>query len=379
MYNQCQTGSLGSLMSRAYRRSVWSCPGLLTLAVAAAWAMCIVPMGIARAQSADDAGAADQPPDDKLPEKLDPTDIRNSIGNLGLIRNLKDLTTPPPPGMWQKIVDRPYYPPPVKAQKLLFHGQYAQAEAAYNALLKDAPANQEYIENDLDAILQQGRASDIRRFNDKLATLSDAQKATAKMACLQAQALVFSGKGPDARALLKTFVDAHPKPGITDGEMLQAYVTYGGLLERDAEYAAAAGIYAQVTSAVEGQLPADPQAATQLSLAVYRAGMLAGEGTGANRSVMSQLAKIRSDDQTYWPAMLAEAQILAASHNAKDAGAAVAQVIDLNPNELQTRYLSMDYAIEQFNFDGAGTQLAFLKQHTDSAEVFAYEGRLFLK
>jgi len=155
---------------------------------------------------------ADRPPDDKPPEKTDPNDLRNSIGNLNLIRGVRDLTPPPPPGLWQEIVNRPYYPPPVKAQKLLFHGQYAQAEAAYNALLKDAPANQEYIENQLDAILQEGRSSDIRRFNDKLAALDEKQKTTPKIIRLQGQALAASGKYAEARALFKSYTEAHPKP-----------------------------------------------------------------------------------------------------------------------------------------------------------------------
>src|SRR4051812_45387055 len=81
-------------------------------------------------------GGTDRPPDDKPPEKIDINDLRKSIGDLGLVRGTRDLTPPPPPGIWQQIVNRSYYPPPVKAQKLLFHGQYSQAEAAYNALLK---------------------------------------------------------------------------------------------------------------------------------------------------------------------------------------------------------------------------------------------------
>ncbi len=371
----------GSLMNNK-SRSRWA-RGILALAVAAAGISCLPPVwGQAQGGGGGGgggAGAADQPPGETPPEQLDPTDIRNAIGNLNMVRGLKDLTPPPPPGTWQKMVDRPYYPPPVKAQKLLFHGQYAQAEAAYNALLKDAPANQEYLENNLDAILQQGRASDIRRFADKLKPLTDAQKATAKMQRLQAEALAASGKSAEARAVLKAFIEAHPKPALDDGEAIQAYVEYGGLLERDAEYAAAAGIYAQVTALVEGKLPTDSQAATQLAVAVYRADMLAGDGQGRNRSVMSQLKKVRDDDLTYWPAMLQEAEILVSTHSDRDAGAAVAQVLDLNPNELETRYLSLERAIDQFNFDAAGKQLTELKARTDSPRVAALEGRLFLK
>lgn len=352
-------------------------PGVLALAAAVVVGR--PPRGTWAQAGGGDAGAASQPSDDKPPEKIDPSDLRNSIGNLNLIRGLRNLTPPPPPGTWQQLVNRPYYPPPVKAAKLLFHGQYAQAEAAYNALLKDAPTDQEYVENDLEAILQQGRASDVRRFNEKLKGLTDAQKSTAKMTRLQADALAASADTLSARALLKAFIDAHPKPSLEDGEALRVFVDYGNLLEHDAEYAAAAGIYEQVAAMVQGTLPTDSQAATQLAIAVYRADILAGDGQSRNRSVMSQLAKVRNDDQTYWPAILEEAEILAAAHSDRDAGAAVAQVLDLNPNELETRYLSVAHAIDEFSFDNAATQLQELKDRTDSPRVAALQGRLLLK
>ncbi|HEY4330255.1 MAG TPA: tetratricopeptide repeat protein [Phycisphaerae bacterium] len=340
-------------------------------------------MTIARAQQGDAGaggdGGADQPPDEKPPEKVDPTDIRNSIGNLDLIRGFRNMATPPKAGTWQKLIDLKFYPPEINAQKLLFHGQYSRAEAAYAALLKDKPENQTYIENDLEAILLQGRTSDVKRFDDKFQALPPGQRASAKMARLRAQALSLSGKSGEATSVLRTFVETHPKPQIEDGETLQAYVEYGKLLENSAEYAAAVGIYSQVTSQIEGKLPTDSQASTQMAIAVYRQAMLTGDMQAQNRAVMSELAQVRSDDQTYWPAILVEAQILSAAHNDRDTGQAVGQVLDLNPNEVQTRFLSVEHAISQFNFDAADSELKELKQRSDAAEVSAYAGRLMLK
>ena len=318
-------------------------------------------------------------PDDKVPPKIDINDIRNAIGNLDMVRGFNNLRTPPRPGSWQKLIDLKYYPPAVNAQKLLFHGQYARAEAAYNALLKDSPDKQEYLENQLEAILLQGHASDRKRFADKYAALTDAQRATAKMTRLEGQALLESGQSEPAQALLRHYVEAHPKPSTEDGETLHLFVDYGRLLERSAQYAAAAGIYAQLTALVEGKLPDDPQAATQLAVAVYRGSLLSGDGQSRNRSAMAQLKNVREDDQTYWPVMLEEARILAAAHSDQDAGKAVENVLDLNPNELEMRFLSMSHAIDQYNFEAADQALKELKDRTDVADVPAYEGRLLLK
>jgi predicted Zn-dependent protease len=326
----------------------------------------------------DDAGAATQP-DDQPPEKKDPTDIRNAIGNLDMVRGFRNLAQPVPPGTWQKLVNQPFYPPPVKAEKLLFHGQYAQAEAAYNALLKDEPANQAYIENDMEAILQQGHSSDLKRFQEKWGQLNDVQKSTAKMTRLRARALAAEGKSGEGRALLKAFAEAHAKIDQEDGELIHAYVEYGRQLERSADYPAAAGVYGQVVAAVQAKLPSDPQAATQVAYALYRSSILAGNGQGQNRSVMYQLKQVREENLTYWPAIEIEAEILAAAHNARDMAQAVNEVLDLNPNELQIRHLAIELAISQFNFDGAAQQIAEIRKRTDSAQGAAFEGRLMLK
>jgi hypothetical protein len=68
-----------------------------------------------------DAGDPDKPEQEK---PKDPSDLRNAIGNLDLVRNFNKLSKPLPPGEWQQLVNLPYYSPSMKARKLLFHGQY---------------------------------------------------------------------------------------------------------------------------------------------------------------------------------------------------------------------------------------------------------------
>ncbi len=365
-------------MSKMNRRRFAQCGWPMAMIAAAACA------AAAMAQeggggTGDGTGNAATQPDDRPPEKKDPTDIRNAIGNLDMVRGFRNLTQPPPPGTWQKLVNQPFYPPPVKAQKLLFHGQYAEAEAGYNALLKNEPANQVYIENDLEAVLKEGHTSDIKRFTSKWEQLNDVQRSTAKMVRLHAAALAAEGKDDEARGVLRAFVDAHPKIDAEDGELIHVYTDYGRQLERAADYSAAAGIYGQVVAAVQAKLPADSQAATQVAYALYRSSVLAGNGRLQNQSVMYQLKQVREANLTYWPAMLVEAQILAAAHNDRDTGTAVSEVLDLNPNELEIRYLSIEHAIDQFNFDAATQQIAEVRKRTDAAQAAAYEGRLMLK
>jgi tetratricopeptide (TPR) repeat protein len=366
----------------------WTVVGLLAAAVAVASGMDRA--GIARAQEgpADDgsppgadAGEAGDAGGDgeKKPEQKDPSDVRNAIGNLSLVRGFERLARPVKKGLWAQLVDQPYYTPAVRARKLLFFGQYDEAEAKYNTLLKESPGNQEYIEGDLEAILRQGHAADLKRFTARLASLTDAQRGTAKVTRLRAEALEQAGQPAEALSLLRGFADAHPKLDKEDGEALAAVMMYGRLLERQAAYAAAAGVYRGLLPLAEGKLPDDAQAATQLALALYRSSTLAGDGREKHRSVLYQLSQVRDNDATYWPAILAEADILIACHNENDGGKAVDEVLDLNPNELQARFLAVDHAIGGYNFDVARQQLDEIKRRTDGPEGFAYEGRLLLK
>ena len=130
-----------------------------------------------------------------------------------------------------------------QAARLLFYGQYEKAEAAYRDLLKTDAANQEYLENLCEAILREGHEADVKRFNDQVAGLTEAQRGTAKMVRLRAESLIERGKDADGRALLKAFVEGHPKLEPLDGEVLATYNAYGKALEDDAEYGAAIGIY----------------------------------------------------------------------------------------------------------------------------------------
>jgi len=375
----------GDRFMRAFARGRWNRMVVLSLACAVMMAAA----GGLRAQDEPEGGGGtgegdgrDNPQrraDDQPPPKRDPSDPKNQLGNLGLIRGLNRIIAPPKQGAWSQLLNQSYLPAAAKAQKLLFFGQYDQAEAAYNALLKQDPANQGYLENDLQAVLLQGQEPDRRRFETKWAALTEGQRSTARMTSLRAEAFESAGKSEEALPLLKAFVDAHPKLDPADAALLHLYVDYGRLLERGANYSAAAGVYDRVVASVSGEIPKDSEAATQWAIAVYRASTLEGKGREKHQAVLYQLAQIRNEDQTYWPAMLVEAEILLACHNEGDAGSAVMQVLDLNPGDLGARFLSVEHAVDQYDFEGAQNQLDEIKKQSDGAMASAYQGRLYLK
>ncbi len=312
-------------------------------------------------------------------EKKDPSDIRNSIGNSSLVRTPTTRARLAKKGLWEQLIDQPYYTPEVKARKLLFCGQYAEAEAKYKPLVDAQPKNTDLMQGYLESILRQGHVADVARFDAVVKTLPAEILNSAKVVRLRAEALLARGGNVEARALLKTFIDQHPQLEPLDGEVLAIYNTYAGALEGDAEYAAAAGVYMKLVKLAEGNFPDDPQQATQIALAVHRGSVLTGDGREKHRTVLYQLAQIRQKDETYWPAKLVEASLLLASHNDKEGGDALNEVLDLNPNQLDARFMAVDYAIQQYNFELARQQLDEIQTRTDGALADAYDGRLLLK
>src|SRR4051812_10658662 len=139
--------------------------------------------------------------DDTKEEKKDPNDITGGIGDSQKVRGRQATTAPSKKGLWEELVDQPWYTPAKRAQQNLFHGQYTKAESLFKDLLKQTPASQEYIEGLAEAILRQGREADIKRFDENVAALTAEQRATPRMTRLRAEALMFRGKYPEAQEL----------------------------------------------------------------------------------------------------------------------------------------------------------------------------------
>ena len=316
-------------------------------------------------------------------EKKDPNDIKNELGDLSLFRDLKKLAKPVRKGLWEEYVNQPYYTPEVKAEKLLFCGQYEDAEAAYQELLgkKDLEAKDKaaYQEGLAAAMLNQGRTRDIKRFNELMAKLPDAMKEGPSMLRLRVQALRMAGKTGEAKTLLRGVVEKTKLGAGSAADVLALFNAYGDLLERDAEYGAAVALYDQVAKLAEEKLPETPAVQTQVLNAIWRSGVLGGSSRDRNKFVVDRLGRVCNSDSTYWPAYLLSARILLAAHNDEDGGARINDVLSRNPNNLDAMYLSLEHAIETYNFEGAERAIDELKDRSESAEVKAEEGRLLLK
>ncbi len=325
----------------------------------------------------DETEKKDEEP--KKEVKKDPADVRNAISNLDLVRDLKKLAQPAKAGLWEKLVDQPYFTPEVRAGKLLFHGQYEKAQAAYELLLKDDPQNPEYLAGELESILRQGREAKYKIFDDKLAALPADLRATSHMIRLQAENLLQRGKTDEASTLLKAFIEKKTKLQPVTADVLVVYNLYSEVLEKQASYGPAIVNYGKIVDLASKDLPEDPEIYTAITWAVHRVSVLTSKGKDVHRSVLQRLGEVVQKDGSYWPAHLLTASVLFDSHNNKDAAAALKDTLDLNPNALEARFLALDFAITGYQFEAAHQQLDDLKTRTEIAQVSAYEGRLRLK
>ena len=354
-------------------------------------------MGVAGAAWADEdvghgtAGGVDSKTVDET-RKPDTDDPRHVLDNLSLVRDLKKLKEPPTQrGLWEELVDQPYFTPLQRGQKLLFHGQFAEAEKQFDTVLGgaqlDAATRQAAWEGRLESILRQGKTTDLERFTKALAAppagANDGTGATPAVGVvsLRALALMRAGKLVEARDLIrpmttqKMAADKLP-PAI----LLTTLNLYGQILEIQANYPAASAVYEQVGGLALLDLPEDPALQTQIAHALSRGGVLSTVGGNRQQEVLQRLTKIVEQiDRTYWPAHLEMARLLLGSHNAKDGGQEVAATLALNPNSFEAHELGVDFAIQSYNFDYAQREIDALKKLAQAPRVSALEGRLLLK
>lgn len=87
----------------------------------------------------------------------------------------------------------------------------------------------------------------------------------------------------------------------------------------------------------------------------------AGDGALDFHALMSMLADVRTrEDRFYWPAILAEAELLYAKDNRQQAAEAVGQVLELNPTSAAAWALLGRLLVDGFQFDKAETIAARL-------------------
>ncbi len=94
---------------------------------------------------------------------------------------------------------------------------------------------------------------------------------------------------------------------------------------------------------------------------------LRGEPASNYRQMMTLLARSRDElDRLYWPAYLAEAELLYDKDNSREARDAAVQALSMNPRSAETWALLGQIAVDSFNMDGAA-------QITERLDVLAAE------
>ncbi|MEI8197208.1 MAG: hypothetical protein WCI73_15020, partial [Phycisphaerae bacterium] len=324
-------------------------------------------------------------------KKPDTDDPRHVLDNLSLVRDMKKLKEPPKKrGLWEELVDQAYFTPLQRAQKLLFHGQYTEAEKQFDTVLAgqlDAAGRQAASEGRLEAILRQGKAADLERFNKALAALpagvNDGTGATPAvgMVYVRALGLLRGGKLSEARDVIRPLAAQKlPADKLPPAILLTTLNLYTQILEIQANYPAASAMYDQIGALALLDLPEDPALQTQIAHALWRGGVLYSAGGKRQQEIVQRLTKIVEQiDRTYWPAHLEMARLLLGSHNAKDGGQEVQATLALNPNSIEAHELGLDFAIQSYNFDAAQSEIDALKRLSENPRVSALEGRLLLK
>jgi cellulose synthase operon protein C len=328
-----------------------------------------------------DEGTGETKPDQ--PDRKDPTDIRNALDNMSLVREFAKI-----PKAHEKrpladqLADQAYYTPMMRAQKQLFHGKYAEAEKGFDTLLHSPLSETDRTKatlGHLEAILAQGHQRDIMRFNSALATVPEAQRQTPAVLVLRAKALMQSGKLADANDLLRSYIQKNPALKPVNADVLTLFNLYGSILELNAQYPVAGDLYGKIVDLAKDELPEDPRIQTQYAIALHRFSVLTLQARRYNEDVKSRLQHVLDTDQTYWPAVLELAKLLLEAHNDKDGGEQIQATLELNPNCYEAKLILVKWATENYSFEQATAGLQDLREHSDSAEIPEAEGRLLLK
>lgn len=297
-----------------------------------------------------------------------------------LVRSISEAMRPAKTGLWQQIVNQSYLTPLAKAEKLLFHGQYRQAEGFFRSVLKGNPADDERTraqEGLLESLTLENGGWRLEEVQQQLPQVAASDRKT----LIEARWLAATGRRGATQDMLAKWLAAQPKlTAATSPIALAAMNLHARLFEEMGQFPAAAAIYERVAALAAVDLPDDAATQTEVAVAIERAAALKGESRRVHQDVLTRLSKAAEIDRTYWPARLATARILLAHHNTQEGGQELDAVFDLNPNALEARELEIRYAIDNYAFEPAEAAIKDLvKNQTETPDVAAWRGRLLLK
>ncbi|MEX2213257.1 MAG: tetratricopeptide repeat protein [Phycisphaeraceae bacterium] len=238
----------------------------------------------------------------------------------------QDPFSPPLDPVVKKLLDDDATSEAEKRRLALFHGQWDRidnptlTERALIALAKYELSDESLRDEKTPAFLR-ARAAFLRGEPEAVEALLK-EDTTAQAAMLRAEALEQLGKSAEAIALLTPWRTKLQVEQFTD--------------------------------------PAELVAAAR---SIVFLAQLEGRPSQDYQTAMKLFGKARSDiDRLYWPASLAEAEVLIEKDNADDGIRAVIDVLKLNPRCAEAARLLGEFGASRFNFDAAAQISAKLRQ-----------------
>lgn len=230
---------------------------------------------------------------------------------------------PGTPDSVAKLIDAPYLTPDEAKDKRIFFGRYTLADldtparAARAALIRGVYDDPALLAADADPLDRAEAALNRGDLAQAIEQVKDAPSLRA--ALIRAQALFELGQTADSLAAIDAAIDRAAKAPPTDPESVVAAVRLVALRIR-----------------LAGPLDARPGAG------------IANDYT----AMMRKLADVRTaGDRFWWPAMLAEAELLYSKDNKGEAGPLLNQVLELNPTSADAWELIGQMTVDGFQFD----------------------------
>ncbi len=180
-----------------------------------------------------------------------------------------------------------------------------------------------------------------------------------------AQVQLERGLVDQAEGTVAAFVD-QPPAGVTDTELSSLR---GRIAEARGDFA---GAVAQLTPIRERFLhdtSQDPDELTAAARAIALLAELEGRPASDYRRAITLLDAAVEADPLYWPARLAQAELLYAKDNPGQAEDALNEVLSLNPRGAAAMALGINIAIDRWNFAGAAELITHLEQQTPGHPV----------
>lgn len=254
--------------------------------------------------------------------------------------------------------------------------------------VKPSPLVQRLIQDDL---LTEQQQRDIALFHGQWDDLGDQREWTdqerAVFALQRGDALnpIFENKDIDAKLRAKAMLlrgEAKLAAELLEAdESIEARLLRARALEAQGKTADAVALLEPLRSELESRQVRSASELTAAAQALVMLARLEGTPDVDYFLAMDLLGRVRKDiAATYWPASLAEAQILDDKHNRAEAYEAWREALTFNQNNAEIWYTAGDFVLRSYDFDNAQTAIEKLYELSPDGPLgMLLEGRSLIK